>query len=178
MGRDGKTYDLGYKAHLAVDVDSDMPVAAVVASANDNEKKHALGLVDKASLLVDGVKAVVGDSQYSSRRVRECIIEHGAMPVVPYPSNQRRGEKVLRVDRLFRTSGPCEKRRVYGVGRASVERVNSRLELVGLDCLKLRGLRNVLVHVLLCIIVMLLVAVAALRLGRPWKVRSLASFWW
>ena len=34
VGRDGKTYDLGYKAHLAVDVDSDMPVAMVVASAN------------------------------------------------------------------------------------------------------------------------------------------------
>jgi transposase len=40
VGRDGKTYDLGYKAHVAVDVDSDMPVAVVVASANDNEKKH------------------------------------------------------------------------------------------------------------------------------------------
>ena len=41
MGRDGKTYDLGYKAYLAVDVDSDMPIAAVVASANENEKKRA-----------------------------------------------------------------------------------------------------------------------------------------
>ena len=36
VGRDGKTYDLGYKAHLAVDVDSDMPVAAVVASAKSS----------------------------------------------------------------------------------------------------------------------------------------------
>ena len=66
----------------------------------------------------------------------------------------------------------------YGLGKASVERVNSRLGLVGLGCLKLRGLRNVLIHVLLCIIVMLLVVVAAVRLGRPWKARSLSSFWW
>ena len=44
--------------------------------------------------------------------------------------------------------------------------------------LKLRGMRKVLVHVLLCIIVMLLVAVVAIWLGRPWKVKSLASFWW
>ena len=36
VGRDGKTYDLGYKAHVAVDVESDMPVAVVVASANEN----------------------------------------------------------------------------------------------------------------------------------------------
>ena len=46
-------------------------------------------------------------------------------------------------------------RRVYVVERASVERVNSRLEFVGLECLKLRGMKNVLIHVLLCIIVLL-----------------------
>jgi transposase len=178
VGRDGKTYNLGYKANLAVDVDSDMPVAAVVASANENEKRHALELLDEASLVVGGFKAVVADSQYSSKRVRGCIMGHGAEPVVPYMSNQKRGEPVLRVDRFFRTSGPAWERRIYGLGRASVERVNSRLDMVGLGCLKLRGLRNVLVHVLLCIIVVLVVAVAALRLGRPWKARSLASFWW
>lgn len=178
VGRDGKTYDLGYKANLAVDVDSDMPVAALVASANENEKRHAPELLDEASLVVGGFKAVVADSQYSSRRVRGYIMGHGADLVVPYMSNQRRGEPVLRVDRLFRTSGPAWERRIYGLGRASVERVNSRLGMVGLGCLKLRGLRNVLVHVLLCIIVVLVVAVAALRLGRPWKARSLASFWW
>jgi len=65
-----------------------------------------------------------------------------------------------------------------GLGRASVERVNSRLELVGLGDLKLRGLRNVMGHVVLCIVAMLLVAVAALGLGRPWKARSVSSFWW
>jgi len=178
VGRDGKTYDLGYKAHLAVDADSDMPVAVVVASANENEKKHTEELLDKASLVVEGFRVVVADSQYSSRRVRDCISEFGAESVIPFPSNHRRGESVLRVDRLFRTSGSAVERRVYEVGRASVERVNSRLEFVGLECLKLRGLRNGKVHVLLCIIVMLLVAVAALRLGRPWKFRSLASFWW
>ena len=42
-----------------------------------------------------------------------------------------------RVDRFFRTSGSANERRVYEVGRASVERVNSRLEFVGLECLKL-----------------------------------------
>jgi transposase len=178
VGRDGKTYDLGYKAHVAVDADSDMPVAVVSASANENEKRHAEELLGKASLVVEGFKDVVADSQYSSKRVRDCIVEHGALPVIPYMSNQRRGGEVLRVDRFFRVSGPAEERRIYGLGRASVERVNSRLELVGLGDLKLRGLRNVAFHVLLCLIAMLLVAVAALRLGRPWKVRSVSSFWW
>ena len=116
MGRDDKTYDLAYKVHVAVDTGSDMPVAAVVASANENEKKHVEELLDKASLVVEGVEAVVADSQYSSRRVRVGVMEHGAGPVVPYMSNQGRGEPVLRVERFFRTSGPCEERRIYGVG--------------------------------------------------------------
>lgn len=178
VGRDGKTYDLGYKGHVAVDTGSDLPIAVKAASANDNEKRHAEGLLDKASLVVDGFKSVVGDSQYSSKRVRDCILERGALPVIPYMSNQRGDEEVLRVDRFFRASGPAEERRIYGLGRASVERVNSRLDLVGLGDLKLRGLRNVMVHVVLCVIAMLLVAVAALRLGRPWKARSIVSFWW
>ncbi|NIR16189.1 MAG: transposase [Desulfobacterales bacterium] len=178
VGRDGKTYDLGYKAHLAVDVDSEMPIAVVVASANENEKKHTPELLDKVSLVLDKFESVVADSQYSSSNVRDCVAGLGAEPVVPYMANQARGEHVLRVDRYFRTSGPAEERRLYGLGRACVERVNARLGFVGLGCLRFRGLRCVLIHVYLCIIVLLLVAVAALRLGRPWKARSVASFWW
>jgi len=172
VGRDGKTYDLGYKAHVAVDVESDMPVAAVVASAYENEKRHAEELIEKASLVVEGVKNVVADSQYSSEKVRGFVGELGARPVIPFMSSHRRGEPVLRVDRFFRVSGPEEERWIYGLRRASVERVNSSLDLVGLGGLKLRGLKNVVVHVLLCLIVMLIVAVAAVRLGRPWKARS------
>jgi len=63
-------------------------------------------LLGKASLVVEGVKNVVADSQYSIRRVRASIMEHGAGPVVPFMSNQGRGESVLRVDRFFRASGP------------------------------------------------------------------------
>ena len=132
----------------------------------------------RSHLVVEGFKSVVGDSQYSSKRVRDSIYEHGALPVIPYMSNQRSGGVGLRVDRFFRVSGSAEERRVIGLGRASVERVNSRIELVGLGGLKLRGLRNVAFHVTLCLIALLLVAVAALRLGRPWKARSVFSFWW
>ena len=115
-----------------MDVQSDMPLAAVVASANDNEKKHASELLDKVAHVVEEFSVVVADSQYSGRRVRDCIVEHGALPVVPYMSKQARDMPVLRVDRFFRVSGAEEERRVYGFGRASVERVNARLELVGL----------------------------------------------
>jgi hypothetical protein len=155
------------KAHVAMDVGSELPVAVVGASANENEKRHAEELLGKAFTVVEEIKAVVADSQYSSRRVRGCIIEYGARPIIPYTSNQRGGKEVLRVDRCFRVSGPEEERRIYEVGRAAVERVNSRLGLVGLECLRLWRLRNAVVHVLLCVVTVLLVAVAALRLCRP-----------
>ena len=38
------------------------------------------------------------------------LVEHA---VIPYMSNQRRGEDVLRVDRLFRAHGPEEEVEVY-----------------------------------------------------------------
>ena len=99
--------------------------------------------------------------------------------MIPYPSNQRKGEDVLRVDKFFRVYGSEEERRLYGLGRSSIERVNSRLEgQVCLDRHRVRGLRSVTVHVVLCIIAMLLVAVAALRLGVPWKARAIATFGW
>ena len=52
VGRAVKTKDLGYRLHLAVDAKSELPVAMVVASANENEKKHSLMLFEKASIHV------------------------------------------------------------------------------------------------------------------------------
>jgi len=180
VGRDGRSFGLGYKAHIAVDVDSDLPLAFIAASANENEKKHAPELLNKTVEATGGrVETLVTDSQYSSRRFRGKVADYGVVAVIPYPSNQRKGDDVLRVDKFFRVYGSEEERRLYGLGRSSVERVNSRLEgQVCLDRHRVRGLRNVAVHVALCIIAMLLVAVAALRLGVPEKARSIATFGW
>jgi IS5 family transposase len=41
VGRNGKIFDLGYKLHVAADAKSELPLAVVVAPANENEKKHA-----------------------------------------------------------------------------------------------------------------------------------------
>jgi len=180
VGRDGRTYGLGYKAHIAGDVYSDLPLAFIAASANENEKKHAPGLLDKTVEATGGrMETLVTDSQYSSRKFREKVADCGVVAVIPYPSNQRKGEDVLRVDKFFRVYGSEEERRLYGLGRSSIERVNSRLEgQVCLDRHRVRGLKNVTIHVALCIIAMLLVAVAALRLGVPEKARSIATFGW
>jgi len=76
VGRSGKTYALGYKVHVAADSESELPLAFIAAPANQNEKKHADELLDKAlEATRRQVKMLVADSQYSSRRLREKIVD-------------------------------------------------------------------------------------------------------
>jgi hypothetical protein len=107
VGRNGRGYDLGYKLHLSVDPKRILPLAVLVAPANDNEKKHAPSLLERTRMVLGraGVRLrrLIGDSQFSSEAVRSLVEES----VIPYTSNQR-GVGVLRVDRRFRTHGPGE----------------------------------------------------------------------
>jgi len=112
VGRNGRGYDLGYKLHLSVDPKRILPLAILVAPANDNEKRHAPTLVERTKMVLGRAGArlgrLIGDSQFSSERVRSLVEDS----VIPYTSNQR-GEGVLRVDRRFRTHGPEELAREY-----------------------------------------------------------------
>jgi hypothetical protein len=83
IGRAVKAKDLGYRLHLAVDVKSELPVAMIVVSANENEKKHSISLFEKASEHVKPRK-LLADSQYSAANLRELALECGALPVIPY----------------------------------------------------------------------------------------------
>ena len=78
-----------------------------MAPANENEKRHAPLLLEKA-VEVTGrrVRRLVADPQYSSGRFREKAAGCGVEAIIPYPRNQRRGEDVLRVDKRFRAHGP------------------------------------------------------------------------
>jgi IS5 family transposase len=176
VGRAVRAKDLGYRLHLAVDVKSELPVAMVVASANENEEKRSLTLFEKASCHVKPEK-LVADPQYSSKSLREEALEHGAKPVIPFPRNQVKGVKgVLRVDRKFRSHGPQELRRAYRK-RAAVERVFSRLKnLAGLTLHNLRGLAKITFNSQLCVLVMLITAQAAVNTNKPGKFRSIRYF--
>jgi transposase len=175
VGRNGKTYDLGYKLHIATDVKSELPVAVIAAPANDNEKKHAPALFRQAWKATEyRVKTFIADPQYSSKKLREMLSTYSVKAVIPYPANQKEEEaEVLRVDKYFRTHGPVQERQVYRL-RSAAERMNSRQkEQLCLEKHRARGLKRVTVHALLCIIAMLLNAIAALRLNRPEKARSI-----
>ena len=175
VGRNGKTYELGYKLHIAVDAKSELPLAVITAPANDNEKKHASELFSKAlNATEQRMNTLVADSQFSSRKLREQLSIRGVKVVIPYPANQGKEKKMLlHVDKYFRTHGPACERQIYNQ-RGAVERVNSRLkEQLCLERHRARGLERVTIHALLCIIAMLLNALAALRLKRPEKARSI-----
>ncbi len=87
MGRNGKTYDLGYKLHVAADAKSKLPLAVITAPANENEKKHASKLFDKTMRTTGKhMKTLVADSQYSCRKLRDKISAHEARAVIPYPA--------------------------------------------------------------------------------------------
>jgi transposase, IS5 family len=176
IGRAVKAKDLGYRLHLTVDVKSELPIAMIVVSANENEKKHSINLFSKASEYVKPRK-LLADAQYSAANLREAALEHGALPVIPYPKNQSKGVSgILRVDRKFRSHGPQKFRRAYRK-RVAVERVFSRLKnLADLTQHNLRGLAKVTFHSQLCVLIMLLTAQAAVNTHKLSKARSIRYF--
>ena len=176
VGRAVKAKDLGYRLHLAVDAKSELPVAMIVASANENEKKHSKSLFLKASNHVK-FRRVVADPQYSSQSLRDNALKEGTLSVIPYPKNQKVGVRgILRVDRKFKSHGPQELRRAYKK-RVAVERVFSRLKnLAGLKDHNLRGLANLTFHSQLCVLIMLITAQAAVNTNKIGKTRSIRYF--
>jgi len=171
LRKQGRNVVLGYGVHLAVDASSEMPLAVTVEPANVNEKKVAPPLLHKV-MKKHRWKSLVADSQYSSEAFRDQARSLGVMPVIPYPRNQMRGKQVLRIDRRFRSHGPSRLRRLYRK-RSAVERVVSRLKTHYELCqLRTRGLRNVLSHVLLCLLALLATALSAIKHGHTDKMQS------
>ena len=122
------------------------------------------------------MRCLVADSQYSSEAFRDQVKDLGGEPVIPYPKNQMKGKQVLRVDRKFRTHGPTRHRRLHR-RRSAVERTVSRLKThFGLSQIRTSGIKDVLSHVLLCLIALLATALSALKQGRAQKMRSPVQF--
>jgi len=176
VGRNGRSYGLGYKLHTSVEPRRILPLATLLAPANENEKRHAPSLVERTRGVLDraGVRlrSLIADSQYSSERVR-ALVERA---VIPYMSNQRCGGDVLRVDRLFRIHGPEELVEEYRK-RPAVEALFAYVKSqYGLNVNRVRGLVNVGVYALLSVLCLVLNREAAENLGRPDKALSPTFF--
>jgi hypothetical protein len=176
VGRHGRGYDLGYKLHVSVDHQRILPLAGVLAPANENEKRHGPTLVERTKRILRKagakLRCLIADSQYSSGRMRGLVDE----AVIPFMANQRRGEAVLRVDRKFRTHGPEEERAEYHK-RPAVEAAYAFLKTqYGMAVNKVRGLGNVAVYALYSVLCHVLTREAAENIGRPDKAVSPTFF--
>jgi len=177
VGRAGRTFALGYKLHLSIDAKSMLPLTSLFASANQNEKKHSLTILDKTRQILtrSGAKlrSVIADSQYSDGKIRNAVDE----TVIPYPSNQKRRVKgILRVDKKFRTYGPEDQRIEYHK-RPAIEAVYSFLKTqYGMAINKVRGLKNIAAYALYSILCLVLNREATQNIGRADKAVSPTFF--
>ena len=167
VGRAGRTFGLGYKLHLAIDSATMLPLACTFASANQNEQKHSLNLLQKTKLILKQseakLRSVIADSQYSDGKLRNAV----DAAVISYRANQKRNvEGLLRVDKKFRAYGPEEQKKEYHK-RPHVEAVYSFLKTqYSLTVNKVRGLGNVASYALFSILCLVLNREAAENFGR------------
>jgi len=177
VGRAGRTFGLGYKLHLSIDSQTMLPLTCVFASANQNEKKHSLNMLEKTKTILKRsaarLRSVIADSQYSDSKLRNAVDE----TVIPYPTNQKRDVRdLLRVDKKFRTYGPEDQKREYHK-RPHIEAVYSFLKTqYSLAVNKVRGLGNVASYALYSLLCLVLNREAAENLGRPDKAVSPTFF--
>jgi len=170
VGRTGRSYALGHKLHLSIDSKTMLPLACTFASANQNEQKHSLSMVEKTKLILKQsaarLKSLIADSQYSDGKLRDAVEE----TVIPYRANQKRDVKgLLRVDKKFRTFGPEEQKKEYHK-RPHIEAVYSFLKTqYSLTVNKVRGLGNVASYALFSILCLVLNREAAENIGRSDK---------
>jgi len=177
VGRAGRPFGLGYKLHLAIDSQTMLPLTCVFASANQNEKKHSLNMLEKTKTILKRsaatLRSVIADSQYSHSKLRNAVDE----TVIPYPANQKRGVRdILRVDKKFRTYGPEDQKREYHK-RPHIEAVYSFLKTqYSLANNKVRGLKNVASYALYSLLCLVLNREAAENINRPDKAVSPTYF--
>jgi transposase len=177
VGRSGRSFALGYKMHLSIDHKTMLPLSNVIASANQNEKRHSLTLLEKAKGILKRCKArvrsVVADSQYSDSKLRSAVDK----ATIPYPVNQGKDvEGLLRVDKKFRTYGSEEDKTEYHK-RPPIEAVNSFLKTqFSMANNKVRGLFQVTFYALCSILCLVLNREAAQNIGRHEKAVSPTYF--
>jgi len=143
-----KKWVFGYKAHIAVDTDSELPIAVKTFPANMHDKKGffpVFGMVLKNFAV--RIRNVICDCAYHATEILNFLRSHGWNPVIAING---RGKY---------ESEPPKDRKTYNKRSAS-ERVNSRSkEYLRLDDLKVRRLWRVTIHNLLCCMAQLALAI-------------------
>jgi IS5 family transposase len=157
----------GYKLHVAVDANHDLPLVEIVTGANKNDSPILPDLLRMACSQAN-VRVVMADAGYDSKKNYFAALKQKVVPIIALnPRRTRR--KRRRLDDVMPVDRDSEEWTDLYSKRASVERVFSRLkDLFGLEThLRMRSRSRVEVHFQLCIITLLVLALASATVGIP-----------
>ena len=143
----GKEKELffGYKPHVIVDVETEMPIAVGVIPANTNDKKMFWPLYDnvKRDFLIQHMAKFIADAQYHASKISMQLRNDCLVPVIPRSGNK--------YQKTIQPKDPD-----YGK-RWAIEHLFSRLkEMFGLENNRFVGLKKVTIHVFSCLLANLL----------------------
>ncbi len=159
-----KKFWLGYKGHLLVDIDYELPIALTVTTANVHDTKGATRVLRQARRTYGkfGPLVVTADAGYSSDALRRLIKhQYGAEPYIKAP----RGHKKALAQET------AEFKMAYNT-RVAVEHCFSRLkEHRALNDVRVRRLPKVRLH---CFLSLLILQAQALATGNLNSVRKVA----
>ena len=145
-------YTLGYKLHLLVDCESELPIAATVSAGNVHDYKGASNVLRDARRVTTKFRPrlVMADSGYSGRGLFALIKrQYRAGPIIMLNKSHKRA-----LEKHGETQKLPEWKALYAQ-RQAVERCFSRLKgLRSLNHITLQGKRKVTVHCYLSLIVM------------------------
>lgn len=167
----------GYKVHMAIDADSELPLAFTVTPANIYDSKEYPKILE--ALTKEGIspKAVLADAGYDSKENYHLALKCGAVPIIAINKRNLKKKRTRDFERDLPVQRNSELWKTLYRKRSSAERVNSRLkEELALKDLKVRGLDNVRIHVAFSLIAMLTVAFVAFKTGNGNKATSVNSF--
>ena len=158
-----KKWIFGYKAHIAVDTDSELPIAVKTFPANVHDKKGffpVFGIVLQNFAI--RIRNVICDCAYHATEILNFLRKHNWNPVIAVNGRGRYRSELPKDEEIYNK-------------RSASERVNSRLkECLRLDDLKVRGLQKVAIHNILCCMAQIALAIGATiaKLGNYREIRS------
>lgn len=176
MGPEG--FYLGYRSLLLVDMEG-FPLGHVEAPANVNEKELVEPVLDVALGGDFEVELAAGDSQLESERVFEIHENRKIAHIIPWRKVRGRTNPpdVLTVKDKITVEGPEHLKVIYGRLRATAEGFISTLKTqLGYENYTWKGLENAAIHTCIAVSLIYAVAIAAIKMGRPEKARSITYF--
>jgi hypothetical protein len=167
----------GYKVHIVVDAELELPLAFIVTPANVYDSVEYPEILDKLIQLGIQPKIVLADAGYDSKKNYFLTLKYGATPIIAINKRKMKRKKMRDFERNLPIKRNSELWKSLYKKRSSAERVISRLkEELALKDVKVRGLNNVRIHVAFSLIAMLTVALVAFKTGNGNRATSVNSF--